>query len=237
MQECFDSYFELKRKAAKLTSLYPFINYRILGTSKGLRDIYSLSIGRGEETVILADTLGTPFTANVITDFAWLLAEALNNGKRLFGIDARKGFNGKKITVIPFFNPDNYEHTVKNETEASSKVDLYFNFTKQNNSLGGYAPFSEPETVAIGAFLRKVSPGKLMLLAGGENKILYNKSLYSSRVASVLSATLNYEKRNNLLSGGFTDWYGKSIGNIIELVTDGENKAGLLEALTLFCIC
>lgn len=99
---------ESDRMILALAEKYPFFRTEVVGQSVFDRPIRALIIGSGERKVIYsaAHHANEWITALVLLKFAEDLGEAIQNGARLYGIEAKNIAAAATIYLIPMVNPD-----------------------------------------------------------------------------------------------------------------------------------
>ena len=92
----------------QLAQTYPFIRTQVLGTTAFGRPIRSLVIGSGPRKVLYtaAHHANEWITAYILLKFAEELAQAIQTGGRIYGINAQNIVNTATIYMIPLVNPD-----------------------------------------------------------------------------------------------------------------------------------
>ena len=92
----------------QLAQTYPFIRTQVLGSTAFGRPIRALVIGSGPRKVLYtaAHHANEWITAYVLLKFAEDLAQAIQNGGRIYGINAQNIVNTATIYMIPLVNPD-----------------------------------------------------------------------------------------------------------------------------------
>lgn len=108
-------YSEVKRLCERLCSEYPFLSMRSIGKSCAGREIFCITLGKSDEYVLFnAATHGSEhITCNIALGFLEKLCFALKNGSEIAGVDARRAFYGRGLSVVPLHNPDGCEISVK----------------------------------------------------------------------------------------------------------------------------
>jgi g-D-glutamyl-meso-diaminopimelate peptidase len=96
------------RMILELVEKYPFCRTEVIGQSFYGRPLRALIIGNGERNVIYsaAHHANEWITALVLLKFAEDLAEAIQNGTRIYGIEAKNIAAAATIYLIPMVNPD-----------------------------------------------------------------------------------------------------------------------------------
>ena len=99
---------ESDRMILALAEKYPFFRTEVVGQSVFGRPIRALIIGSGERKVIYsaAHHANEWITALVLLKFAEDLGEAIQNGARLYGVEAKNIAAAATIYLIPMVNPD-----------------------------------------------------------------------------------------------------------------------------------
>ena len=92
----------------KLVETYPFCRSEVLTTTAFNRPVRTLTIGQGDRKVFFsaAHHANEWITTPVILKFVEELAEAIQNGGKIFGVDARTISNLDTIYTVPMVNPD-----------------------------------------------------------------------------------------------------------------------------------
>ena len=92
----------------KLVEVYPFCRSEVLTTTVFGRPIRTLVIGEGPRKVIYtaAHHANEWITTPVILKFVEELAEAIQSGGEIFGVDARELSRRATIYTVPMVNPD-----------------------------------------------------------------------------------------------------------------------------------
>lgn len=105
------SFFEIKRIIQKMNAKYPFLDVKVIERSVSGKEIFSLSIGSEEETVLYlgGDDPAAPITTLILLRFCEEICHSILKGKELCGLDMRKALFGRKLTFIPLLNPDGME--------------------------------------------------------------------------------------------------------------------------------
>ena len=92
----------------KIVETYPFCRTEILTTTAFDRPIRTLVIGRGPRKVLYtaAHHANEWITAPVILKFVEELAQAIQNGDQIFGVDGKELEEQVTIYTVPMVNPD-----------------------------------------------------------------------------------------------------------------------------------
>ena len=92
----------------QLAQTYPFIRTQVLGSTAFGRPIRALVIGSGPRKVLYtaAHHANEWITAYVLLKFAEDLAQAIQSGGRIYGVNAQNIVNTATIYMIPLVNPD-----------------------------------------------------------------------------------------------------------------------------------
>ncbi len=91
-----------------LTQAYPFIRTEVLTTTAFGRPVQALTLGDGERKVLYtaAHHANEWITTPVLLKFLEDLAEAIQSGGKLYGVDARNIRNAATICIVPMVDPD-----------------------------------------------------------------------------------------------------------------------------------
>ena len=102
------------RMILELARVYPFCRTELLGISAYGRPIRALIIGNGERNVIYtaAHHANEWITALVLLKFAEELAQAIQSGTRIYGIEAKNIADAATIYMVPMVNPDGVDLVV-----------------------------------------------------------------------------------------------------------------------------
>ena len=92
----------------ELTAQYPFLRSETLVSTRLGRPILALTIGPGPRRVLYsaAHHANEGLTATVLLKFAEELAEAIQSGSRLGGVDAAQLAEQTTIHIVPMVDPD-----------------------------------------------------------------------------------------------------------------------------------
>ena len=102
------------RMLRELAEAYPFCRTELVATTAFQRPIRALVMGEGERQVIFtAAHHGNEWiTALVLLRFAEELAEAIQKGGKLYGVEAKNIFRASTIHIIPMVDPDGVDLVV-----------------------------------------------------------------------------------------------------------------------------
>jgi len=102
------------RMILELAKAYPFCRTELVGISAYGRPIRALIIGNGERKVLYsaAHHANEWITALVLLKFAEELAQAIQSGTRIYGIEAKNIAAAATIYLIPMVNPDGVDLVV-----------------------------------------------------------------------------------------------------------------------------
>lgn len=104
--------FALSQKLlASFAAQYPFAEYTVLGRSVTKHGIFSLSVGKGEEQVLLLAGLSGEDGVQPLLLYRFFerLCKSLKNDVPLRAVKFRNTLRGRKITIVPCVNPDAFE--------------------------------------------------------------------------------------------------------------------------------
>lgn len=232
------SFFEIKKDMLNLLSNYPFINLKVLSRSTLGREIYAAYLGKGEEYIYYLPSFCGNQTLNsiIILRFLEEVCFALQTGGEIAGVNIRKATCGKGIIFVPLINPDGHEIAVKGFSAASylcntiSKnadtisenfeynlrgVYLENNFYKTNatapykNRFGGFAPFSEPESLALAETLRKFVPRHILNFNETQENISFYNLKNDERplkMAEIINAIYPQKQTEETSANTFGAW-------------------------------
>ena len=98
----------------ELAERYPFCETELLTTTAYGRPVRALVIGEGERQVLFtAAHHGNEWiTALILLQFAQQLAEAIDKGEKLWGVEARTIAKAATIHLVPMVNPDGVDLVV-----------------------------------------------------------------------------------------------------------------------------
>lgn len=104
-------YGESKRTEREMREQYPFLVCHSIGKSVCGRDITAYSLGNYKNTVLFAGGFHAQewLTCLVLMRFLERICNSLKKRQKLSGVDLRRAFMSKGITVIPCINPDGVE--------------------------------------------------------------------------------------------------------------------------------
>ena len=238
------SFFEIKKDILYLQTTFPFLNLKTLARSTLGREIYLITVGKSYESVYFLPSFcgNESNTTLLLLRFIEEFSYALQMGGEIAGVNIRKAICGKGICFVPLLNPDGHEIALKGYSAASylynivSKnaetehknfeynlrgVFLENNFysstvgTPYKNHFGGYAPFSEPESLSLAENLRKHPPSQVVCLNEKQDYVgIYAPTNIerTKKMADVTNAVYNkkqiFEENKNL----FGNWVAKEFG-------------------------
>jgi protein MpaA len=130
----------------------PYLKRFIAGHSVENRPIECLSIGKGEETVLILASIHGNEPAG--TPLLWRLAEHLRENPQL----ARD----RRIVLVPEVNPDGLHHRTRCNVRG---VDLNRNFptsNRRNSKRYGREALSEPEAAVLERFVLDCRPARIV---------------------------------------------------------------------------
>lgn len=103
------TYAQMEKDIMALAKAYPdLIEYKVIGKSEYGRNIYAISLGRGEPTVFIngahhaREWLTTTLNMQMIEQYA----SAYNRGTKISGYDVKSVLNKMTIWFVPMVNPD-----------------------------------------------------------------------------------------------------------------------------------
>jgi len=252
----YHTYAELETELNQLASDYPAISsVSSIGKSLEQRDLWAIKIsdnvGQDEEEPVVV-LLGAHHAREWISvDVPFLIARHLVENYASDPAIARLVDNAE-IWIVPMVNPDGHQYSVttnrlwrknrRNNGDGSYGVDLNRNYSYQWGGPGssgdtfsetyrGPAPFSEPESQAVQAFLQQQSPKALISYHSYSQLVLYpwgytsspapDKALLDSLAVAIAHQIrsvhgINYNPGQSstlyLASGDTTDWLYALLG-------------------------
>ena len=92
----------------QLAEAYPFLKTAVLTTTAFGRPVYAIRIGEGDRHVIFsaAHHANEWITTPLLLKFAEELAEAYQNGGKIYGVPAKTLFKYSTIHLVPMVDPD-----------------------------------------------------------------------------------------------------------------------------------
>ena len=103
------TYSHMKSDLAKLKKAYPgLVQYKVIGKSEYGRNIYAVSLGKGESTVFIngshhaREWMTTNVNMNMIDKYAY----AYKKGTKIGGYNVKSLLNNTTIWFVPMVNPD-----------------------------------------------------------------------------------------------------------------------------------
>lgn len=107
---CFN-YNALQEHIEKIEESFDFVSIASIGKGWCKRNIYSLSIGEGESSVLFladfSDTAG--ITSEILLTFFERLCVAYKNDLKISAVKIRSILREQKIVIVPITNPDGLE--------------------------------------------------------------------------------------------------------------------------------
>lgn len=107
---CFN-YNALQEHIEKIKESFDFVSIASIGKGWCKRNIYSLSIGEGESSVLFlsdfSDTAG--ITSEILLTFFERLCVAYKNDLKISAVKIRSILREQKIVIVPITNPDGLE--------------------------------------------------------------------------------------------------------------------------------
>ena len=116
---CFN-YNALQEHIEKIEESFDFVSISSIGKSWCKRNVYSLSIGEGESSVLFlsdfSDTAG--ITSEILLTFFERLCIAYKNDLKISAVKIRSILRDQKIVIVPITNPDGLEISYSNGENA-----------------------------------------------------------------------------------------------------------------------
>ena len=218
-----------------LTARYRFLGVVPIGCSVCGRNLWSLTIGNGNENVLIAAAFHGQewITSWVCLRLCEDLCGALEKNRELLGWNVRRAMADRRLVLVPLVNPDGVEQGLHDRAwQANANgVDLNHNFNagweklqqqeKENGicgpcarQWGGAAPASEPETQALMNLCEHLSFRHVVALHSQGEEIYWQYGKHtppeSRLMAMTMAAASGYRvsRPTGLAShGGFKDWF------------------------------
>ena len=109
-----------------LCARYPFFGTAPIGSSVLGRPIYSLTLGNGTQSVLMAAAFHGQewMTALVCLRLCEEIGESLHSGKLLAGWDMRRALRDYRVVWVPLVNPDGVQIAVHGAQSAGNYADM-----------------------------------------------------------------------------------------------------------------
>ncbi|MBO5929133.1 MAG: M14 family metallocarboxypeptidase [Clostridia bacterium] len=224
-----------------LRSRYRFLQAVPLGQSVQGRTIWSLTLGDGEENVLIAATFHAQewMTAFVCLRLCERLCEAVKQHRLLVDWNVYRALSDRRIMFVPLVNPDGVEIALQGDKvwQANARgVDINHNFNagwyklqqlEQKKGIcgpsarqwGGPFPESEPETAVMTALCRRVRFRQAIALHSQGEEIYWqygektpSESLLMARAMASVSGYTVASPTGLASHGGFKDWFIEEFG-------------------------
>ena len=201
----------------ELVKTYPFLRTELLTETAFGRKIRTLVIGKGKRKVIYsaAHHANEWITTPILLKFAEELAETIENGGEIFGIDAKMLAETVTIYLVPMVNPDGVDLV----TGAIKPGEGQYETAR---ALAGYTEYINPDLI-----LAYHAQGKEIYWQFDDIEVPGAEEL-GRRLAEVSGYTLTAPAEVSSYAG-YKDWFIKSFrkpGYTIE-VGSGENPLPL----------
>ena len=132
---CFN-YNALQEHIEKIKESFDFVSITSIGKGWCKRNIYSLSIGEGESSVLFlsdfSDTAG--ITSEILLTFFERLCVAYKNDLKISAVKIRSILREQKIVIVPITNPDGLEISCSDGENAFCYKSLVQRATDNNFS-------------------------------------------------------------------------------------------------------
>ena len=114
------TYFELKSAIYTFAENYPFVQIDSAGNSVLGKELLTLSVGKGKESVLICGAFhgSEALTATLILSFAERLFAALECDGEIAGIRARRALFDRKLVFLPMVNPDGCDISVTERADC-----------------------------------------------------------------------------------------------------------------------
>ena len=184
------SYTKMVKDIKKLEKAYPeLIEVEIIGQSEYGRDIYAVSLGKGDSTVFINASHHARewITTNVNMNMIDKYANAYEKNGRIDGYDAQKILNNSTIWFIPMVNPDGV--TLQQTGLTSFPKADHAKLIKMND---GSKNFKRWKANGKGIDLNRQYDARWKYLGGGSVPKFKNYKGKSPESASETKAVLNF---------------------------------------------
>lgn len=190
------------------------VEHRVIGTSVEGRDLHAWRLGNPrspKKVVVLAAIHGDERAPSRIL---W----SLRDGRPVHGVD---------LWLVPTYNPDGVQAHSRYNADG---VDLNRNFPREwvHTSTSGPEPRSEPETVAISRFLRRIDPKYVISF----HQPLHGVDTYGSKkrwFARRLAEDLHLPRKDFACGSGchgtLTQWFNNRFDGVAVTVEYGRHPA------------
>ncbi|EIJ80469.1 peptidase M14 carboxypeptidase A [Bacillus methanolicus PB1] len=213
------TYEKMEQDIIKLAKAYPdLITYRVIGKSEYGRNIYALSLGKGQPTVFIngshhaREWLTTTLNMYMIEQYA----AAYKSGSKISGYDVRSILNNTTIWFVPMVNPDGV--TLQQSGLKAFPAEVHQQLIKMN---GGSKDFKRWKANAKGVDLNRQYAADWANIKYDAGKPYYkNYKGEKPHSAAETKAILNFVSRINPeaavayhSSGQILYWYYKQTGS------------------------
>lgn len=246
-------YLAVLREKDKLKEKYPYVSVETIGKSVMGREIFALSVGQAEENALfIGGFCGVQrFSVQMLIIFFNELCKGIAENGSIEGMRVRRALSGRALTVIPCINPDGCEISSKGRSAQVPGLP----FLERKNSCGfknfrlnargididlnfcGKSAFSEPESLYVKEFLKKMPVRHAVFFGSGKNEIVspFGEKVpeRSRRMAEIMVAATGYDNMNskeNPEREGFLKWFYETFDRPAFKVlpefceTDGKDK-------------
>ena len=109
------TYAELERNISELVSRHPWVSTGSIGKSLVGRSLPFLSIGKGKKSVLYVGAHHgmESITSLLLMKYANDYCEAIDEGKKHFGVGCDYLFSERTVYIVPMLNPDGIELQIK----------------------------------------------------------------------------------------------------------------------------
>lgn len=133
----FDTF---KRQLMALKVYYPFLETNILGLSHGLRELYCVTFGKGNHTVLFNGSHhGNEYITSIIL-MKWLenLCYAMSLKGSMKGYNIEDIFQNYKIVLVPMVNPDGVDLVIHGLKSVDSGKERLLFLNNNNKEFSGW---------------------------------------------------------------------------------------------------
>jgi len=205
------SYQELEKDISFLLAKYPFLICESIGKSVCGRNIYCLYVDSKKNSSIIYNA--AHHGMEWIT--SWVLMSFVEE-------ICAGGHTGLPLHFIPMVNPDGVEIALagKHWQTNANGVDINHNYPANWQAIksapafsrfGGFSHSTEPETIAMMEYTRKINPSRVLALHSQGEEIYWDFNGKGDReYAATMARLCGYKvaKPETLASfGGYKDWF------------------------------
>ena len=123
---------KLQEISLKLSEIYPFCKYQVIGKSVLGKDIYALKIGNAPQSVLYAAAFHglERITSLLLLRFLENLCNALKRGTEISKVNALNALKDQSLILIPCVNPDGCDISLNGHQAAGRLSKSVYNISK-----------------------------------------------------------------------------------------------------------